>query len=377
MSRPTISACIVSVPSKVWIDLDVAHVADHVVLEQDAVAAEQVARLGDHLARLARVVELRQPRDGVREPAGRPPGARAACSRAACAVTSASIFTSRSWTIWKRAQRPAELLALLAVGQRGVVRGDRVPERAPGAGDARRDEHAAGVLEALGARQTRRLGHAHAVEPDVGLPDRARGALARHRRRLEPGHVLLDQEPLDLAVLVRARPHHDDVGDRARCRSSAWRRRAPSRSPSRRAVVSSATESEPWSGSVSAKAPTASSRAIAGSQRFFCSSEPCMSIDFMASPDCTPRNVPRLPSPRCSSMLTRPRASGAHARAAVALGCPRRSSPSSGEAAQQRPRQLRGLPVLVDDRQDLAVDEAARDEKCSHSSSLNSSRSWK
>ena len=32
-------------------DLDVAHVADDVVLQQDAVAAEQVARLGDHPAR--------------------------------------------------------------------------------------------------------------------------------------------------------------------------------------------------------------------------------------------------------------------------------------------------------------------------------------
>ena len=48
--------------------LDVGHVAHHVVLEQDAVAAEQVAGLGDHPARLARVVELRQARDRVRHP---------------------------------------------------------------------------------------------------------------------------------------------------------------------------------------------------------------------------------------------------------------------------------------------------------------------
>ena len=40
-------------------------------------------------------------------------------------------------------------------------------------------------------------------------------------------------------------------------------------SPTRRAVVSSDTESEPWSGSVKANAPMASSRAMAGSQRFF------------------------------------------------------------------------------------------------------------
>ena len=81
-------------------------------------------------------------------------------------------------------------------------------------------------------------------------------------------------------------------------------------SPSRRAEVSSATESEPWSGSVSAKAPSFSSVAIRGSHRCFCSSEPSMAIDCMASPACTPRNVPRLPSPRLSSMFTSPAAIG-------------------------------------------------------------------
>src|SRR3954451_1041441 len=43
--------------------LDVGHVADDVVLEQDPVAAEQIARLGDDLPRLARVVELGEARD--------------------------------------------------------------------------------------------------------------------------------------------------------------------------------------------------------------------------------------------------------------------------------------------------------------------------
>ena len=81
-------------------------------------------------------------------------------------------------------------------------------------------------------------------------------------------------------------------------------------SPSRRAVVSSAIESEPWSGSVRANAPSLSSDDIAGSQRCFCSSEPHIAIDCMASPECTPRNVPSDPSPRCSSMCTRPTVSG-------------------------------------------------------------------
>ena len=81
-------------------------------------------------------------------------------------------------------------------------------------------------------------------------------------------------------------------------------------SPSRRAEVSRATESEPWSGSVSANAPIFSSRAMAGSQRCFCSSDPQNAIDRMASPACTPTNVPMLPSPRASSIVTSPAASG-------------------------------------------------------------------
>ena len=81
-------------------------------------------------------------------------------------------------------------------------------------------------------------------------------------------------------------------------------------SPSGAAEVSSATESEPCSGSVSANAPSFSIRAMAGSQRAFCSSEPHIAIDSMASPACTPRNTPRLPSPRCSSIVTSPHAIG-------------------------------------------------------------------
>ena len=76
-------------------------------------------------------------------------------------------------------------------------------------------------------------------------------------------------------------------------------------SPSRRAVVSRATESDPWSGSVSAKAPIISIRAIRGSQRSFCSSEPKALIEPIASPECTPKKVLKDPSPRASSIDTR------------------------------------------------------------------------
>ena len=69
-------------------------------------------------------------------------------------------------------------------------------------------------------------------------------------------------------------------------------------------------ESEPWSGSVRANAPILSTRAIPGSQRCFCSSEPSMAIERIARPDCTPRKVPMLPSPRLTSMWTSPEDSG-------------------------------------------------------------------
>jgi len=69
-------------------------------------------------------------------------------------------------------------------------------------------------------------------------------------------------------------------------------------SRSLRAVASSATESEPCSGSVSAKAPNASSRASRasrGSQRCRRSSEPSRWIAFITSPDWMARKAPRLP----------------------------------------------------------------------------------
>ena len=60
MSPPTISAYIVSVPSKVWMTSMSPMWRMTWFYKQDPVAAQQVARLRDHPARRARVVELRQ-----------------------------------------------------------------------------------------------------------------------------------------------------------------------------------------------------------------------------------------------------------------------------------------------------------------------------
>jgi hypothetical protein len=64
------------------------------------------------------------------------------------------------------------------------------------------------------------------------------------------------------------------------------------------------------------------------------------------------------------------------ARAAVALDV-LPEQPELGQAAHERPGQLGRLPVLVDRRQDLAVDEAPVSRKCSHCSSVNCSRTKK
>ncbi len=53
-----------------------------------------------------------------------------------------------------------------------------------------------------------------------------------------------------------------------------------------------------------------SSRAIGGSQRRFCSSEPSSPIAVIARPEWTPWKVLTLPSPRASSIDTRPAATG-------------------------------------------------------------------
>ncbi len=73
-------------------------------------------------------------------------------------------------------------------------------------------------------------------------------------------------------------------------------------------MVSSITESDPWSGSVRPQAPIFSILAISGSHLCFCSSEPQMATVPMASPEWTPKNVFKLPSPRAISMAHSPAA---------------------------------------------------------------------
>ena len=77
-------------------------------------------------------------------------------------------------------------------------------------------------------------------------------------------------------------------------------------SPSRRAVVSMPAGSLPPDGSVSAKHPMSSPRAMPGSHWLFCSSEPNFEIADIARDPCTETNVRQPLSAASSSRQTRP-----------------------------------------------------------------------
>ncbi len=77
-------------------------------------------------------------------------------------------------------------------------------------------------------------------------------------------------------------------------------------SPSRLALVRMRPGSEPASGSVSPKHPITSPRAIGGSQRCFCSSEPNLQIGNMQSDPWTLTNERNPLSPASSSRHASP-----------------------------------------------------------------------
>src|SRR5208282_3011832 len=77
-------------------------------------------------------------------------------------------------------------------------------------------------------------------------------------------------------------------------------------SPDFRARVVMPAGFDPNPGSVSPKQPNFSPLASAGSQVFFCSSEPNVKMGYITSADCTLTKLRRPESPRSNSCMTRP-----------------------------------------------------------------------
>ena len=127
-------------------------------------------------------------------------------------VTSASIFARRSWVIWCAGEGRAELLALEAVPDGGVVGGDGVAERAPRDAGAGGGQDADGVVERRGVRELVLGGDADVAEHDVGLPRGALGDLPGDEGGLHAGRALLDDVGADVPLPV-AGPHDHEVGE--------------------------------------------------------------------------------------------------------------------------------------------------------------------
>ena len=239
-------------------------------------------------------------------------------------------------------ERLAELLALLGVGQRRLVGGERHAERAPG-------DRVAGAGRARGRRRGTSGSPAAGSRPGTRTPSSVISACHTARSAVLPvmtvgveaRRALLDEVAADVAVLA-ARPDDHDVGDRGVADPASCAPSSTNSSPSRRALVSSATASEPCSGSVSPNAPIASSAAIARQPAL--ASAPrsrAGAIDCIARFECTPKKVPDAAVGARPLHAHEAGGGGAHARAAVALDRrrrPVRARRSSGRARTGTPR---------------------------------------
>ncbi|GMA90965.1 hypothetical protein GCM10025869_14940 [Homoserinibacter gongjuensis] len=197
-------------------DLHVGEVPGHVVLEQEPVAAEQLAGLGAHPAGALGGVHLRERRHRAFQ------ATRVGELRHAQAVELHRRDLGehlREAMLHELVLRDgtSELAALSHIARGDLVGGHRVAERLPRGAAARAGEHAPRVAERAGSGEVVVGGDAHAVDADVGLLDRALADLAADDARLESARqlalgVALDDERLDAGIRDVAGPHDDDVG---------------------------------------------------------------------------------------------------------------------------------------------------------------------
>ena len=206
------------------------------------------------------------------------------------------------------------------------------------------------------------VGHPDPAQGDVGVLDDPQRRLALDLGDRHALGVARDDEPAHLVRLEVARPDDDDVGERARCRSSACRRRAPTRR--RRGARWSACRPRrrsPPSGSVSPNAPIVSIRAIDGSQRCRCSSVPpaCDRAHREARVDAE-EAVHRRVDPRDLRVqeAEEQAAGGLGPALAEPVGQPREVEVR--EALDQLHRELGALPGVLDQRGDVLAEVGAQ-----------------
>ena len=213
-------------------------------------------------------------------------------------------------------------------------------------------------LNVLRAGQPVRLRDAHVGQRDLGLPHRAQRPLALDRvARRSPGVPFSTRNPLTWPSAT-SRAQTTTTSAIVPLPIHFFAPLMTQSSPSRRAEVSSATESEPCSGSVSANAPSLSSRAIGGSHRCFCSSRAEHRDRLHRQAGLHPEEGAQAAVAAVELHVHQPGRDRAHRRAAVPLDAVADDA-ELGQLLDQRPGELGPLPVAVDDRQHLVVDEVA------------------
>src|SRR5439155_23412384 len=215
----------------------------------------------------------------------------------------------------------------------------------------------AGVLEGVRAGQPVALRYPQVGQLDLGLPHRPQRTLAVDASRVVTGRALLDEEPLDLPVGVVARPDDHDVGDGA----VADPLLLPVEHP-RVAIAVCARLQRHRVGAVQ----RFGERERADRRQLGNRWQPPLLLRLGTEQRDRPHRQPRLyPEEGAQAAVAAVdfhvhQAGGdrAERRAAVPVDAVPDDA-QLGEPRDQRHRELRALPVPVDDRQYLVVDEVA------------------
>src|SRR5437870_2946547 len=186
----------------------------HVVVEEDAVAAEQLPRPRDDLARADGGECLRERRVLVRH-LPLLVELRHAKHHALAGGDVREHLREKVLDELEGADRLPELQSLLGVGDRVLERAHRAPRRHPSDAVARHAQDSRGVPERSVVLEPVRLGHPAVVERDQAVLDDAERDLVLHLLDAEAGRgLVLDDEALHLVVRDVARPDDRDVAPR-------------------------------------------------------------------------------------------------------------------------------------------------------------------